>query len=356
MKLKKTLSYLLIFILSNSFVLAQVGGTNSLRFLNIPMTARAAALGGNNMSVWGDDINLIHSNPALLNKYMSKQGALNYCNYVSNMNFGYLAYAQHFEKYGTFAASMNFFDYGKFKGYDEFEVETNTFRANDYCLNLNYSMSLAEDTSFNIGINLKTIYSQYEAFSAFANAVDLGATYRTKKNFVISLVAKNVGHVWKSYTKIPTNELNLPQTVQLGISKKLSKAPIRLIVVYDQLLKWNMKYVSTIDTAGKSNPFGDQEVADSSKFQKFYKRLGSNTDNLLRHFTFGTEILLSKNLTLMVGYNYRRQREFSLPERRGANGFSFGFNFKVKKFALSYSFSQMAFAGRSSIMGITYKL
>lgn len=354
--MKKALLYIISLLLINSYAISQIGGTNSLRFLNIPMTARAAALGGNNMSVWGDDINLIHSNPALLNKQMSKQTALNYCNYVSNMNFGYLAYARHFENKGTFAASMNFFNYGKFKGYDEFEVETNTFNANDYCLNLNYSTTLPEDTSFNIGINLKTIYSQYEAFNAFANAIDLGATYRFKNNFVVSLAAKNVGYVWKNYTKTAGSELNLPNTVQLGISKKLSKAPIRLIVVYDQLLKWNMRYVSAIDTAGKSNPFGDAETVDSTRFQKFYKRLGSNTDNLFRHLTFGTELLLSKNFTIMLGYNYRRQREFTLPERRGGNGFSFGFTFKVKKFNLSYSFSQMAFAGRSSILGITYRL
>lgn len=351
----KKLTLYFAFILSFISIKAQIGGNTNFRFLDIPMTGRAAGVGGSNMSVWGNDINLVHSNPALLNKYMHKQIAGNYCNYVSNMNFGYLAYAHNFEKAGVFGASFNFFNYGKFKGYDELGNETRTFRANDYSLNLNYSIHLPEDTSFNLGICVKTILSQYEAYTAFANAIDLGATYHTKKNFVISLVAKNVGKVWKEFT--PTSPMSLPNNVQIGISKKLSKAPIRLIFVYDNLLKWNMKYVSPIDTAGQSNPFDtSKEPEDSTKFQKFYKRFGSNTDNFFRHMSFGTELLLSKNFMIMLGYNYRRQREFTLPERRGANGLCFGFQIKVKKIQFTYSYNKMAFGGNSNILGLTYKL
>ena len=354
MKVKLLNIFFLCILVMNSR--AQIGGSSHFQFLNIPMTGRAAGIGGNSMSVWGNDINLIHSNPALLNKSMHRQAALNYCNYVSNMNFGYLAYGHHFEKAGMFAASMNFFDYGKFKGYDELGNETNSFRANDYSLNLNYAFHLPEDTSFNIGVGLKTIYSQYEAFSAFANAIDFGATYHTRKNFVVSLVAKNVGVVWKNFTTTPGAEMSLPQTVQVGISKKLNKAPIRLIAVYDNLLKWNLRYISPVDTAGQSNPFSTEEPHDSTRFQKFYNRLGKNTDNFFRHMIFGADILLSKNFTAMVGFNYRRQREFGLPERRGASGLSFGFNLKIKKLNFTYSYNQMAVGGGSSILGITYKL
>jgi hypothetical protein len=273
------------------------------------------------------------------------------------MNFGYLAYAQKFEKAGMFAASFNFFDYGKFKGYDEFGAETRNFRVNDYCLNLNYAIHLPEDTCFNIGIGLKTIFSQYESYFAFANAIDVGATYHTKKDLTFSILAKNIGKVWKDLTPTPGAEMKLPQTMQIGISKKLSKAPIRLVFVYDNLLKWNYKYVSSIDTAGQTNPFDTgKDKVDSTKFQKFYKRFGSQTDNFFRHIQLGAELSLSKNFMIMLGYNYRRQREFSLPERRGANGLCFGFNLKVKKFQFTYSFNKMAFAGGSSIIGLNYKL
>ncbi len=317
------------------------------------MTARAAALGGSNMSIWGEDVNLIFSNPALLNASMSKQVALNYSNYVGDLNFGYVAYAHSLKQHGTVAGGIQFFDYGKFVGYDEFGQKTNNFKANDYSINLNYAKPF-QDTSFNVGVSLKTIISQYDIYRSYASALDFGITYHNKKNLVVSVLAKNVGVVWKQYSTTQTQTQTLPQDVQLGLSYKVSKAPFKVFMVYDQLLKWNLKYISPIDTTGKSNPFNTTDTkTDSTHFQKFSKRFGSKSDNLMRHITFGTEIILTKNFSLRIAYNYRRQREMTLPERRGANGLSFGFNFRVKRFGFSYSFSKMAFPGNSSIFGIS---
>lgn len=348
--MKKLVIITIICFVSN--VYSQIGGTNSYRFLDIPMTARAASVGGSNMSIWGDDINLIYSNPALLNASMTKQIALNYSNYVSDVNFGYIAYAHHFKKYGNVAGSIQFYDYGKFVGYDEYGQKTNDFKANDYSLNLNYAKPF-QDSAFNVGVALKTIISQYEIYKSYASAIDFGITYH-KKNLVVSILAKNVGVVWKQYTKTQTQNQTLPQNVQLGLSYKVSKAPFRLFIVYDQLLKWNLKYISPIDTAGKSNPFNaTNSKVDSTKFQKFSERFGNRSDNFMRHITLGTEILLTKNFNLRIAYNYRRQREMTLTDRRGVNGLSLGFGFKVKRFGFAYSFSKMAFPGNSSIFGIT---
>ncbi len=316
------------------------------------MAARAAGCGGSNMSIWGDDVNLIYSNPALLNSTMHRQVALNYCNFVSDMNFGYVAYAHNLKKYGNVAGGIQFFDYGKFVGYDEFGQKTENFKANDYCINLNYAKPF-EDSSFNIGVALKTIISQYDVYKSYANAIDFGVTYHSKKNLTISLLAKNVGVVWKDYSNTQGQASTLPQTVQLGLSYKVAKAPFRLFMVYDQLTRWNLKYVSPIDTTGKSNPFNTDTKTDSTKFQRFSRKFANRGDNFLRHITIGTEIVLTKNFNLRIAYNYRRQREMTLPDRRGANGLSFGFSFKVKRFGFSYSFSKMAFPGNSSIIGIS---
>lgn len=344
----------IIFLLFSLVVYAQTGGTRSYYFLDIPMTARAAALGGNNMSIWGEDINLIHSNPALLNPAMTKQLAFNYSNYVGDLNFYYAAYAHSLKKYGTAAISVQTFNYGKFEGYDELGEKTTSFRANDNCINLNYAKPIA-DSMFNIGIALKTIISQYDIYQSFGNAIDFGVTYHNKKDFTASLLVKNVGFVWKGYSNFNQRE-SLPQTVQLGISKKVEKAPFRLFLVYDQLLKWNLNYISPVDTTGRSNPFNatDGSSRDSTGFQRFSVRAGKYGDNFMRHLVVGTEILLTKTFNLRIAYNYRRQREMTLPERRGANGLSFGFGMKVKRFGLSYSFSKMAFPGNSHIFGLTY--
>lgn len=344
---------LLISLFSTLAGSAQIGGTKTYRFLDIPMTARSAALGGNNMSIWGEDINLLYNNPALLNPAMVKQVAFNYSNYVSDINFFSLAYAHNLKNYGTAAISLQKFSYGEFEGYDELGEKTNNFKANDNSINLSFAKPLA-DSMFNIGITLKTILSQYDVYNSVGNAIDFGITYHTKKNLVVSLVAKNVGFMWKSYSNNGEKEA-LPQTVQFGMSKKIAKAPFRLFFVYDQLLKWNLNYVSPVDTTGKNSTLNSSEVkTDSTGFQRFKLRAGKYTDNFMRHVVVGTEIVITKNFNLRIAYNYRRQKEMTLPERRGANGFSFGFGMRVKRFGFAYSFSKMAFPGNSHILGLTF--
>jgi hypothetical protein len=126
-------------------------------------------------------------------------------------------------------------------------------------------------------------------------------------------------------------------------------------MIYDQLNKWNMRYISPIDTAGKSNPFGtDTAPVDSTKWQKFSKRFSSTSDNFIRHIIIGTEIVLTKNFNIRIAYNHRRQREMILPDRRGVNGLSLGFGFKIKRLGMAYSFTKMAFPGNSSIFSFSY--
>lgn len=324
----------------------------AFRFLDIPATAREAALGGNNMSIWGDDINLLHSNPALLNQKMLKQATFNYCNYIGDVNGLYAAYAHGFKEKGIGALSIQSFNYGNFAGYDELGQKTTNFKANDYSINLHYAKPIA-DSLFNVGVTFKTLISQYDVYKSFGNAIDFGITYHLKNSFTASLLAKNVGVVWKSYSNNESQEL--PQTVQLGLSYKPSKAPFKLFVVYDQLLKWNLNYISPVDTTGKSSTLlGSETATDSTSFQKFKHRFGNRADNFMRHFVFGTEIVLTKNFNLRVAYNYRRQKEMTLPDRRGANGLSFGFGLRIKRFGFSYAFSKVAFPGNSSTIGITF--
>lgn len=349
--MKKTLLILTIALSLRGY--SQLGGSRAYRFLDLPMTARAAGMGGSSLGVWGEDLNLIYSNPALLNPSMSKQLALNYSNFVGDLNFGYLAWAPNWRPDGgMFAASLQFYNYGKFQGYDEFGQKTTTFNANDYSLNLNYAKAMA-DSVFNLGISLKTILSQYESYVSMGNAVDFGITWHSNPNLTLSLVARNVGLMWKNYTTTSGKAEPLPANLQLGGSYKVAKAPFRLLLMYDNLLKWNLKYTNPQD-ASNDNPFAtDNTKKDSTNWQKFIRRTGNRTDNFMRHLTFGTEILLTQNLNLRVAYCYRRQREMALPDRRGVNGLSFGFSLKIKRFGITYAFTKMANPGNSHLFGIT---
>ena len=53
-------------------------GTSSFDFLNIPTSTHAYALGGTNISVIDEDINLVNQNPALLGPESDLQLGLNY--------------------------------------------------------------------------------------------------------------------------------------------------------------------------------------------------------------------------------------------------------------------------------------
>ena len=56
-------------------------------FLNIPSSSHIYGLGGVNITLIDDDINLIDQNPALLGPEIDMQAGLNYMHYVGGSNF-----------------------------------------------------------------------------------------------------------------------------------------------------------------------------------------------------------------------------------------------------------------------------
>lgn len=347
--MKKLYTYLLILLTAISF--AQIGGSNVFRFLDIPMPARSAALGGATMAIWDEDVNLAYANPALLNPGMSKQLSFNYVNYVSDLSYGNFGYAQKLRKFGTLGLGLQYFSYGKFEGRDEYDLPTSTYRAADYSLNISIAKPVNKDSTLSIGATLKTIYSHYETYYSLANAMDVGLTYHNKKNFTVSLLAKNYGKQWKPFSENGPIE-KLPFDVQLGISKKVPKAPFRVILQYDQLLKWNLTYVDPQAEEDKIDPFTNKPVVKTAK-QKRNEKIKSGIDKFGRHITLGTEILLTKNFHLRVAYDFRNGKEMALPDKKVANGLSLGFGFKVYKFHLNYGFSKYALTGNAHTLGIT---
>lgn len=327
-------------------------GPTTYRFLDIPMTARAAALGGTSMSVWGEDINLYQSNPALLNAASANQVSMNYSKYIADMNFGSAAYAKHINNVGTVAGSIQYFNYGKFDKRDEYDVSSGSFKAADYSFNLTMSRRL-KDTSFSIGGTLKTLYSHYDIYSSWGSAVDLGVTYHSKKDLTVSLVARNVGKIWKPYYKGSDPEF-LHYDVQLGVSYKVKKAPFRLILVYDQLTKWDLTYVSSLSDTATTDPFSTTtQTVQKTDGQKFKDKLKTGLDKFGRHMIVATEIVLTKNFNIRVGYNYRQHKEMMLPDKRTGAGVSFGFGFGINRFRINYAFTRYSVAGSSNIFSLS---
>jgi len=108
---------------------AQVGGESTYEFLNLPNSARIASLGGSYLAVYDNDITLTLANPSLISEEMHNNLGFSFVDYYTDINYGYAQYARTFNKVGTFVATLQFINYGKFDRADETGQRNGTFTA-----------------------------------------------------------------------------------------------------------------------------------------------------------------------------------------------------------------------------------
>lgn len=316
-------SITLSLILFTSFVLkAQIGGVGTYAFLNRTSSARVAALGDKIAAGQDDDINYTFHNPALLNESMHNTATLNMVNYFAGIKYGYTGYAMKInDKIGTMSAGINYMNYGTFTAADEDGNKTGTFRAAEYAFNCIWAKQL--DSNYTVGVNFKPLYSVLESYTSFGIAFDMGISYMSKdKLFNAGFVMRNAGMQLSKYYSGAQRE-KLPFDLQLGISKKLEYAPLRLYVTAHHLYRYDISYErkkeETILTQNN----------DLSVFEKM-------PEMLLHHMVFGMEFLPVKGFALRLGYNYQRRQDMKIEEKLAMVGFSWGFGINIKKIQLSY--------------------
>ncbi len=333
-------------ILGLSFVLlcfalqAQLGGHTVFNSFNIPSSARVAAMGGSYFAVKDSDVHLAQFNPSLLDSAMSEKLGISYVDYFDGINMGYASYARNINSKLTAGATMQFNSYGKQTEYDPLGYEIGDFYAADYALILGAGYQY--DSLWSLGANFKTIYSTLANYASLAVAVDAAATYHNKeKKFTASLIMRNLGLQIKTYTA-DTRE-KLPLEFQFGITKQPAHAPFRLSLVYDNMQQWNLSYI---------NP-NEVLITDPVTGQPIEDKQWVFGDRLMRHLVFGTEFLLSENIHIRAGYNYRRRQELKISDRPGTAGLSFGLGIKVSRFHISYARATYHFAGPSNTFSVT---
>lgn len=322
---------------------AQIGGRGVYDFVNAPVTARVAALGGLAAPIDDGDINLALFNPALINASMSNQLNLSYVDYYADINFGSVQYAHDFNKIGCFAAGLQYYNYGSFDYADEGGNRDGQFSAADYVFVLGWGRQL--DSSFSIGANAKFIGSAYESYNSYGLAVDVAGTYRTRSGWLMSLTARNIGREMKSF--LPGEASAMPFSMQFGVSKRLDHVPFRVMVIYDQLQRWDLTYESSLNNSNTDPISGDKNT--KTGFEKF-------GDQLMRHMLVGGEFYIGKNLSLRASYNYRRRQEMKLTDRAGMVGFSWGFGIRISKFNISYARAAYHIIGSPNYLTITTNL
>ena len=323
--------------------IAQIGGQAVYSFLNLTNSARVAALGGNIISINDNDLNLSFENPSLLNPEMNNNFVLNYVNYFSDINYGYISYANEIKGIGTFAAGLHYINYGEFDRADEIGNINGKFYASEYAVNLMYSKAI--DSSFRIGVNIKPIYSVLESYKSFGIVGDAGITYTNSSHlFSGALVVKNFGTQLKPYTK--DNFEPVPFEIEAGISQKLEHAPFRISLVAEHLEKYNLNYTKPTDS--QSNIFSN-ETSKANIIKE-------HADKIMRHLVLGVEIIPTPNFYLNLGYNYRRRQELKIDDRSYTVGFSWGFGLKISKFRLSYGRATYHLAGATNHFSLSTNL
>lgn len=331
---------LLFFVVFGTHSLhAQLGGENAFVSSQLIFSARMGGLGANGHAIKDGDLNLGVYNPALLDSNNHNQFSFSYINYISNLNYGQVAYARQYKDIGTFAASVNYLSYGKIAETNIFGEEIGEVNAGEYIVNLSGARPI--DSVFTVGANLKFFYGSMANFASTAIAADIAGSYLSKnKNTVISLMLMNIGAPLSYYTE--ADRPTMPFQIQLGISHRLNKAPFRFSLVAENLQQWQL--VDENEAVEERDPItGEITVKSQNTF----------SENLLRHFVVGVEVLIGKNMFLRGGFNYRRRQELKAPDRTGLAGISFGAGLKIYKFHLSYSYAQYNLAGISNHLTVT---
>lgn len=287
-------------------------------FLKLPVSAHAAALGGDNISIIEDDESMIFNNPALLSSVSDKTINLNYMNYMSGANTASAAFNRIIKERASVAASAQFIDYGKMKEVDENNVQTGEFSAKDISIAGYFSYMLTDRIAG--GITAKFVTSYIGDYNSIAMGVDLGLNYYDPdKEWSVSLVAKNLGGQLKAYDD---QYDRMPIDVQLGASKRFAHMPFRISATLVDLNHLDYKFIN--------------------------------------HLVAGADIIISPTIWVGIGYNFRRANEMKITETDGSSshgaGLSFGAGINLERFKLNLAYGKYHVSSSSILINLAYSL
>lgn len=315
----KKVIFCLFFTLISVLTWAQDSQTG-YNFLRLPVSAHAAALGSDNISIIEDDPSLMFHNPALLSSVSDKSLNLNYMNYMEGANAASASFSKIVKEKATIGVMAQFLDYGKMKEVDEHNVQTGEFSAKDIAIAGALSYQLG--TNIVGGITARLITSYIGDYNAFAMGVDLGVNYYDpEKEWSVSATVKNLGGELDAFEE----EYNkLPLDLQIGASKRLIGSPLRLSATLVDMNHLDKKFI--------------------------------------HHLVAGADIILSPQIYLAVGYNFRRASEMEIvsnDEERGSShgaGLSLGGGIQLDRFKLNVAYGKYHVSSHSLLISASFVL
>jgi hypothetical protein len=291
-------------------VAAQFGGKKSYQFLSLPPSARLSAIGGMNVSLADRDVNFFFSNPALVSDSLSGVASVGYTFYVADIGQSVFACTHDFKKLGAVSFGVQHLGYGTIQGYDDTGLETGSFSSSETALVISKSHQIS---IFRMGASVKFVASSLAGFRSNALLVDVGGLFvHPEKDLTIGLAIKNFGFVISEYSS--TSSTEIPFDVQAGVTFKPEYMPVRASLTVYNLTSFGDAY---------DDPNDNED--DKGGIKK-----------MMQHLAFGAELLIHKNVNVLVGYNVLKQQELKTQNTSGG-GFTAGASLKIKAFDLAIS-------------------
>lgn len=308
---------LAFFVLFSYEIRAQESET-VYNFLRLPVSAHAAALGGENITIDDDDPTMVFHNPALVSNVTDRSLNLNYMTYMEGVKVASASFVKALRNRATWAVEAQYVDYGSMKQTTAENEVIGKVSAKDIAMGGTFTYALSNKIAG--GVTAKFVSSSLAGYNSIGMAVDLGLNYLNPElGLSVSAVARNLGGQLKAYED---DFEKLPFDLQLGVSKRLGQSPLRFSVTMTRLHDWDDKFVN--------------------------------------HLVFGAEAFLADNIWIGGGLNPRRSDEMKISdgetESSHGAGLSFGGGLQLERFKLQLAYGKYHVSASSLIINVTYTL
>ncbi|MBR6828782.1 MAG: type IX secretion system protein PorQ [Prevotella sp.] len=287
-------------------------------FLRLPVSAHAAALGGEASTLVEDDAAFIFHNPALINNVTDRTLNLNMMTYMEGSTTASASFIRAAGERSTWGVSGQFMSYGSMRQTDASGQQTGDFSARDVAVGGSFAYALSN--KFTGGISAKFVASYIGSYSSLGAAVDLGLNYYdSQSELSLSVVARNLGGQLSAYD----DEFErMPLDLQLGVTKRLLRSPLRLTASLVRLNDWEY--------------------------------------GLGRHIVVGADLILSPQFYVAAGYNALRAAEMKISQSDGDSahgaGLSIGAGLLLQRLKLQLAYAKYHVSSSSILINLSYAL
>ncbi len=315
---------LLIAVLPSAEVNAQDSRYAIFSFVQRPANARVAGLGGVNVSLADRDQSAFINNPVLTGDTLAGFASAGYQFFSGGIGQAGFSWSPVVGKFGMISFGVQHIGYGSITSYDASGNELGEFTARETALYVSKQRMLG---NYRFGASFKVISSAFAGFRAAAFAIDLGGLFvHPNKDLTVGMVIKNAGFVVRDYTD--NSDSSLPFDVQIGATFKPEFMPVRFSITASRLT--NFDHVAYVN-----NQPAEPRVLDK----------------VFRHFNFGAEVLVHRNVNVLVGYNYGLHQELKLENAGGGAGVALGIATQIS--IVNFVFSRLTYIAGSPAYNFT---